>query len=317
MTQQVVALTPNMLGAVANVPSYMQGAPDALSGLGGSFASVRRVQMKGGQINFLDGQGNPMGNVLAADGTTVAFPQYGSSADIIIVGMMPEASRAYRTFYATAYEGEGSAPPACWSVDGETPSDKSSAPQAGNCRDCPKNVVGTSATGKGKACGSRKKLAVIYAYDPEMRIFSMDLPATALFGTSKRESEGYYTLSAYAKKLAAAGAHSAGVVTEVSFAEGANIGVRFKAKGYTNEAHFNAVCALRDNEDVKDALHIEFSAPKAEAATAVAPTPDAKAVALANPAFNTTLAFLKDWAAAPTVTYEAIKTEAAKYGVAL
>lgn len=303
------------------MPAYMQelAAQSSMGAFGDGFSSSRRVQLKGGQINFLAEDDKPMGTVQNADGTLTAFPQYTNSADIIILGIAPEGNTSYRTLYLTQFKEGATLPPDCWSADGVHPSPKSFAKQSDACASCPKNVAGTSSTGKGKACGSRKRLVVVFANDPEMRLFSMDLSATALFGTSARAAEGYLTLSDYAKMLKQGGAFFEGVVTEVCFSEGANIGVRFKAKSYVEQQKVHQLFQLGKTAESAEILTIDFperkvdDAPAAQAYVAA----DPKTIMLANPVFQTTLAHLRDWAQHPSVTVETIRAEAAKYGVAL
>lgn len=301
------------------VPAFMQqyAQQSTMGTFGDAISGGRRVQVKGGQINFLGENGEPMG-VRADGGVTVDFPRYAVSADIIIVGIMPAGNTNYRAWYAEKYVEGSSAPPACWSADGVHPSDKSHKKQSDACATCAKNVSGTSETGKGKACSSRKKLAVVYAHDPLLRVFSLDLSGTALYGKSAREVDMYFTLAEYAKHLKQGGAIWEGIVTEMHFAEGSNIGVRFKAKSYVDADTFNRVMALHGTDDVNKALLVDFPAYKEpEAAATAAAAPDQKSMMLANPAFQTTLAFLREWAAHPSITADAIRAEAAKYGVNL
>lgn len=303
------------------MPAYMQelAAQSSMGSFGDGFSSSRRVQLKGGQINFLAEDGKPMGTVQNSDGTITAFPQYTNSAEIIILGIAPEGNTSYRTLYLTPFKEGDTLPPDCWSADGIRPSPKSFAKQSADCASCPKNVAGTSSTGKGKACGSRKRLVVVFANDPEMRLFSMDLSSTALFGSSTRETEGYRTLSKYAEWLKKYGAFWEGVVTEVCFSEGANIGVRFKPLHFISPEQVQKVMALGKTTEAAEILTIDFPERKAddEAPAAQAYAADYKTVVLSNPAFQTTLAHLRDWAQHPSVTVETIRAEAAKYGVAL
>ena len=312
------------LPIVGQMPTYMQelAAQSSMGSFGDGFSGGRRVQLKGGQINFLSESGNPMGTVQNADGSLTIFPQYTNSADIIILGLAPEGNTSYRTLYLSQYKDGDTSPPDCWSADGVHPSPKSFAKQSDACASCPKNVAGTSSTGKGKACGSRKRLVVVFADDPEMRLFSMDLSATALFGISARVAAGYHTLADYAKMLKQGGAFFEGIVTEVCFSEGANIGVRFKAKAYVPQAKIQQLLQLGKTAEAAEILTIDFPERKPEdeapAAQAYADVPaDHKTVVLSNPAFQTTLAHLRDWAQHPSVTVETIRAEAAKYGVVL
>lgn len=312
------------LPIVGQMPTYMQelAAQSSMGSFGDGFSGSRRVQLKGGQINFLAEDGKPMGTVQNADGTITAFPQYTNSAEIIILGIAPEGNTSYRTLYLTQYKDGDTLPPDCWSADGIHPSPKSFAKQSADCASCPKNVAGTSSTGKGKACGSRKRLVVVFANDPEMRLFSMDLSSTALFGTSARAAEGYLTLADYAKMLKQGGAFFEGVVTEVCFSEGANIGVRFRAKAYVEKQKVYQLLQLGKTTESAEILTIDFPERKTNDGAPVAQAyvgaqADYKTVVLSNPAFQTTLAHLRDWAQHPSVTVETIRAEAAKYGVAL
>lgn len=330
MNNQVIPIAQGGVAPLATLgamPAFMQqaAAQSSMGTFGDGFSGGRRVQLKGGQINFLAEDGKPMGAVQDANGTVV-FPQYVNNARIIIVGIAPHDNTTYRTYYATQYKEGESLPPDCWSADGVHPSPKSFAPQSHDCASCPKNVTGTSSTGKGKACGSRKKLAVVFADDPAMRVFSMDLSGTALFGKSAREAEGYFTLSEYAKRLKQGGAIWEGVVTEVCFSEGANIGVRFRAIGYATQDQFTRVMAMKSEADTVKALEVDFPEHKLDdgnapaAATYQAPNAiatDYKASMITNPAFQTTLAHLREWANHPSVTPEMVRAEAAKYNVTL
>lgn len=303
------------------MPAYMQAVAgqSSMGTFGDGFTGGRRVQLKGGQINFLAEDGKPMGVVQTAQGP-VQFPQFVSSARIIIVAIAPENNTTFRTYYDSQYREGDTSPPACWSADGVQPSPKSHKPQSHDCASCPKNVKGTSSTGKGKACGSRKRLAVVFADDPELRVFTMDLSATALFGKSARESEGYFTLNEYAKRLKQFNALWEGVITEVAFAEGSNIGVRFSAVGYVPEDVFARIWAMRHAADTMKAIEVDFPEVKEDTAAAApayqVPT-DPKQSMLANPAFQTTLAHLREWAMNPAVTPEMVRAEAAKYSVAI
>ena len=300
-------------GGLPAVPAYLQNPALTNQSSMADFASgggSRRVQLKGGQVNFLAEDGKPMGVVSSQNGQVVQFPQYVSAAEIVIVGMNPAGSTTYRTWYAKAYNDGDTAPPDCWSADGHAPDAKAAMPQASACADCPKNVSGTSSTGRGKACGSRKKLAVYYANDPERRLFQMDLSSTALFGKSAREDAGYYTLAAYARMLKSSNIPWEAVVTEVAFAEGANIGVRFRAVRYLTQQEFEANLQLAADDGTREIIHVDFPAPAAQA-TASEPTTayqDPKAVLLAHPQFPATW---RDWALNPAVTVEAIRQQLA------
>lgn len=246
----------------------------------------------------------------------MAFPRYTDRANIIILAIAPEGNTNYRAYYDSEFNEGDSTPPACWSADNVHPSPTAVRPQCTTCAACPQNVAGTSKTGKGRACQSRKRLAVAFANDPALRVFAMDLSGTALFQKSARETEGYYALADYARTLKQWNTSWSAVVTETCFSEGSTVGVRFKAVGYVTEEQYAKIMVLRDSEEVKTALKIDFPKPKDETPAAQA-APDPKVLMLANPAFQTTLAHLYEWAQHPSITAVMLRDEAAKYGVTL
>lgn len=299
----------------------------------GDNAGSPRVQLKGGQINFLGEDGKPLGNRMASNGQVVSFPQYVNAARVIIVGMSPSGSTNYRQWFANNYVEGSSELPDCWSADGIAPNPKSHLPQSSTCAQCPKNITGTSSTGRGKACGSRKRLAVIFADDPDMTVFQVDLSGTALYGTSAREADGYFTLSGYAKYLKANNVAWECIETEMAFSEGSNIGVRFKAiRALTPDRIERAFqcAALPDTHQmlamdypVKQ-LPVHGAAPAATTPTQtvapVLPPPiapqqiDPKVAMLNNPQLP---AALREWGAQAGVTAEALRAQAALWGVQL
>lgn len=312
------------------VPAYMAAAAQqqsSMADIGSSMGSLS-IQTKGGQITFLGEDGKAIGNQALADGRIVAFPDRAMTADIIIVSANPTGGNTYRQWFATEYtEGEAVAPD-CWSPDGEIPSPKSARPQGSTCANCPQNVKGTSKTGRGAACQHRKNLAVVFADDPEMRVFRLNLPATAMFGKSERQ--GWYTLTEYARMLANSGVVWEGVRTQISFSDGTTRGIRFAPVGYLTEEQYNYVVHLRQQASTADVIAVDFNTKETTAAPAALPTPtpaaaaipppnpapmaDPKQALLQNPYFP---AHLRDWAMHPSVTVDAIRAEAAKVGVAL
>lgn len=85
-----------------------------------------------------------------------------ASLEIVILDVGPSMDMRTnnRVFYIEKYEPGTSAKPDCASSNGVTPDDGVPSPQAKSCELCPHNVRGTSATGKGKACASTKRLAI-------------------------------------------------------------------------------------------------------------------------------------------------------------
>ena len=79
---------------------------------------------------------------------------------ILDVGPSPDMRVNNRVFYIEKYEPGSKAKPDCSSSNGVSPDAHITTPQSKQCATCPQNVSGTSATGKGKACASTKRLAV-------------------------------------------------------------------------------------------------------------------------------------------------------------
>lgn len=292
------------------VPSYMQDYADKSSMASvnmADYSSEPRIQTKGGMLNCLSGSGEPLGTVAQQDGSVFSYPQHANTLRIIIVDAAPTTANAYRVFYADAFKEGETVPPSCWSADGVAPDTTAANPQSDKCASCAKNVQGSSATGKGKACSSRKRLAVVLADDPTMRVFSLDLPATSIFGTSEREAQGYYRLVNYAKMVRSFNAIWEGVVTEIAFAEGSTKGIQFKAVDWVAPEKLERIMAMKGTPDVEQVLTISYSA-KAE---------DSKTQLLQHPAFKNELAYLSEWAANPDVTEEMIKAAAQNAGITL
>lgn len=123
------------------------------------------------------------GGVLTVDDT--ALP--GNQMCVIVLDAVKE-----RTFYATKYDAnaEFNLPPVCYAFgrlgedDSEIgPHESMQAglhyfkPQSDVCQTCPHNEWGSSDTGRGKACGERRRLAIIPAgyYEPKPRSRDLDL----------------------------------------------------------------------------------------------------------------------------------------------
>lgn len=315
-------IVPMPAGGLA-VPTDLLAKYQSQSSMGelaDGFSGGRRIQIRGGVINFLGEDGKPMGIVQNADGSMTQFPQMVTTADIVIVQQFPAGRTAYRQWFATEYSGDGEAArvPDCWSADGEKPSPNCANRQADTCKSCPRDVSGSSKTGRGKACQSRKRLAVYLAADPERRLFQLDLPPTAVFGTSSREAEGYYTLANYSKFLKSCNAFWEAAVTQIAFTELSSAGnalLRFKAVSWLDAAGIDAVFAMAQQKETTDLIEVNYRPPSDNAAAASQPTAyDPKAVLMANPSFP---AHLREWAQHAGVTVEMIKAEAAKLGIAL
>lgn len=110
---------------------------------GGTFISTRA-----GQFSF---GGNPL---------------KGNKLQVIVIDAVYE-----NAYYTGAFDPDSIENPACFAfgrgedgtVDTMKPHEKSIEPQSEACAKCPMNVFGSAEKGEGKACGNRRRLALVHA----------------------------------------------------------------------------------------------------------------------------------------------------------
>jgi hypothetical protein len=129
------------------------------SGIGGSFASIS-IRGKAWRIKY---QGEE--RVLMRDDGD--GPR--SSMEVVLI---KAANAISKTYYEGGWEDGSSAPPDCWSTDGQKPDPASPKKQCSTCAGCPHNAFGSSNTGKGKACQDNKRLAVVPVADIENGLYN-------------------------------------------------------------------------------------------------------------------------------------------------
>lgn len=101
--------------------------------------------------------------------------------DVIVLGFS-----FVNEFYDTDYDPDDRTPPACYAVaeneESLVPPDDVRERQADNCADCPHNQFGSADKGKGKACGNKRRLAIMLADDTsaDPQVVLMKLPPSAL-----------------------------------------------------------------------------------------------------------------------------------------
>jgi len=184
----------------ANVPAHLKGGElsDAAKALGGGGGSLKWISIKGSVFRMMVGDQEVATNE-------------DRSMKLVIVGSAPGYAR---TYYADSYKEGVKAIPACWSDDGNAPSQNVSNPQSNLCASCPQNVKG-SAEGGGRACKYSARLAVALEGDMGGDVYGLNIPATSIFGDV--DSEHYLSLQEYVKKLASFGYDVVKVVTEMKF----------------------------------------------------------------------------------------------------
>ena len=113
----------------------------------------------------------------------------GNKMNVIVVDHILE-----NDFYKDAYDPDNVNPPDCYALgrdeDELAPHENSAEPQNETCNGCPQNEWGTASVGKGKACGNRRRLALVTEGDME-DVGNADIAYLRLPVTSVRAWAGY------------------------------------------------------------------------------------------------------------------------------
>ena len=151
-----------------SLPAHLQSlelddTTKALMGSGGS--GSKRISIEGGVWRLL------------VNGKEIAQKEE-RNLNVVIVAA---SSKVARTYYAGTYKKGVSAPPDCWSANGDYPDKSVEAPQATGCANCPQNIKG-SGQGEGRACRFSQRIAVVLDNDVGGDVFQLVLPSTSIFG---------------------------------------------------------------------------------------------------------------------------------------
>lgn len=159
--------------------------------------------------------------------------------------VMLRANLKAKTFYAAKYsEGDSDgARPTCYSYDGERPSPNAQEPQANKCAICPHNQwgarMGDNGEAKGKACSDNARIAI--SAPDNMNPTLLRVPPASLKG-----------LKEMLKIVASRKVPYPAVVVKIGFdREAPSPKLTFKGVGLLNEAEYNTVKALYDDEVVR------------------------------------------------------------------
>ena len=204
-----------------NLPAHLQtleldDTTKALMGNGGG--GSKRISIEGGVWRLL------------VNGKEIAQKEE-RNLNVVIVAA---SSKVARTYYAGVYKKGVSAPPDCWSANGDYPDKSVEAPQATGCANCPQNIKG-SGQGDGRACRFSQRIAVVLDNDVGGDVFQLVLPSTSIFGEGEA---GKWPLQMYAKMIGAKGVPITAVVTEM----------RFDTASSTPKITFKPVRFLESNE---------------------------------------------------------------------
>ena len=130
-----------------------------------------------------------------------------TNLNVVIVGANPKLSKVW---YAGDYtEDRESSTPDCFSLNGETPHEKSELKQNDLCASCPQNAWGSKITPEGrkvKACADQKRLALVMADKTDGDIFLLQVTPSSLSN-----------LNAYQKTLQTRGIAPDIAITTLSF----------------------------------------------------------------------------------------------------
>lgn len=184
----------------ANVPAHLRGGElsDTAKALGAGGGGLKWISIKGGVFRMMVGRQQ----VATSDDR---------SMKIVVVASAPGYAR---TYYDASYKEGERAVPACWSDDGNAPSENVPEPQSSLCASCPQNVKGSGASGR-RACRHSARLAVVLEGDMGGDVYGLTVPATSIFGSV--DSDQYLPLQEYVKKLAGYSYDVVKVVTEMKF----------------------------------------------------------------------------------------------------
>lgn len=230
------------------LPDYLREGDDFTKQMAGS-SGGKAISIEGGVWRMLVG------------GEEVAKNE-DRSMNFVVVNGNPKVSRV---FYNTTYVKGQSAPPACYSEDGETPSANARSPQSSKCATCKQNIAG-SGQGESRACRYLQRIAVVLEGDIGGNVYRLQLPAKSIFGKPEGNKMPF---QAYARFLAGHGAPMSGVVTEVRFDTSEAVPVlKFSAVRPLTRDEFLIAKEQGQSVDALDALEVKFADKKPAGASA-------------------------------------------------
>ena len=241
------------------VPDYAKEAQldDMTKALGGS-TGLKRISIRGKRFR------------LVVNGEEITK----SNSDAMNIVVVNGTRYVSRKFYAGAYVPGESAPPDCWSNDGEKPDASIETPQHSNCQDCPKNIKG-SGQGDSRACRFEKRLAVVLADDIGGSVYQLLLPSKSYFG--KSDNTNAMPFEQYAKYVASQGYNINMIVTEMKMDEDSDQPqLTFRAVGFLTREQWEDAKRQGGTPEAKQAVVMtayQTDKPKAKLA---APAPKAQ-----------------------------------------
>ena len=188
-----------------NMPAHLQNVKldsftQAFSASGGT---NKRISLRGKVFRLVDG-----GKEIAKN----TDPHL----DVVIVN---GSTTVQKTFHAGVYSPEETAPPDCWSSDGERPDAEVENPQSSGCKECP-NAIKGSAGGTKTKCRFSQRVAVVLANNPTGDIFQLVVPAMSMFGSGDMEHMPFLQ---YARYVGSSGFNLNMLITRLTFDSDADV----------------------------------------------------------------------------------------------
>jgi hypothetical protein len=165
-----------------------------------------------------------------------------TSLNVVIVGANPHLSKEW---YEQSYsEDRESSTANCFSINGQTPHEKSNLPQNDLCASCPQNAWGSRVTPEGrkvKACADQKRLALVMADKADGDVYLLKVTPSSLGN-----------LNAYQKTLMTRGIAPDIAITTISFDTTVRFPkLKFAFGGFVDDKAQRVVDTLIGSSDVK------------------------------------------------------------------
>jgi len=163
------------------------------------------------------------------------------TVNVVLLGAAPTLNKAW---FAKAYVPGSDAQPDCFSDDGKAPAAGAEHKQSANCSTCPKNAFGSHPiTGRGKACGDRKRVALVLADEPGTAM-TLNMPTMSLTALRNLDAQ-----------LEQARIPLQGVVLQLAFDQSVQYSkLIINPVGFVDEKNYASLAALAATSEVQDLL---------------------------------------------------------------
>lgn len=122
---------------------------------------------------------------ITKDGQTVILPRGADGRTTVRCVLVAASGTLTKAWYEKPFVPGSNEAPDCYSNDAKVPAPGVAKPQCANCAQCPRNAFGSHpVTGRGKACGDRKLVVLVWEGDPET-LMTWNVPTMSLNGLRK------------------------------------------------------------------------------------------------------------------------------------